>query len=148
MDGRDLRFDLTGAHAELATLSALVAKKRSRKAAHTLRGNRAGVGGGVDQHAALRFVGGDLPVGVAQFLMKFDVFRLEPVGRAGAAAGGRALHADLDRDIENDGQIGLEIADRDPLHRVENRRRDLARGCPDRRASNPKSGRTAPRFPD
>ena len=32
----DLRFDLTGAHAELAALPAAAVKKRSRKAAHTL----------------------------------------------------------------------------------------------------------------
>ena len=102
MDGRDLRFDLTGAHAGLAALPALTAKKRSRKAAHTLAATVCGIGIGVDQHASLRLVGGDLPVGVAQLLMKFDVFRLEPVGRAAAAAGGGALHADLDRDIEND----------------------------------------------
>src|SRR5476649_2783865 len=36
MAGRDLRFDLTGAHAVLATLPTPVVKKRSRKAAQTL----------------------------------------------------------------------------------------------------------------
>ena len=90
-----------------------------------LGGNRVGVGIGIDQHASLRLVGGDLPVRVAQFLMKLEVFRLEPVGRAGAAAGRRALHADLYRDIENDRQIGLEIADGYPLHRIENAGSDV-----------------------
>jgi hypothetical protein len=41
--------------------------------------------------------------------MKPDVLGLEPVGRPGAAAGGGALHADFDRDIQNERQIGLEI---------------------------------------
>jgi len=36
MNHGDFRFDLTGAHAELATLPTPTAKKRSRKAAHTL----------------------------------------------------------------------------------------------------------------
>ena len=36
MGDGDPRFDLTGAHAELATLPAPAVKKRSRKAAHTL----------------------------------------------------------------------------------------------------------------
>ncbi len=89
-------------------------------------GNRAGVGIGVDQDASLRFVRGDLPVGVAQFLMKFYVFGFESVRRAATAAGGGALHPDLHRDVENNRQVGLEIADRDPLHRIENRRRDMA----------------------
>ena len=129
MNRRYLRFDLTGAHAELARLPALALKKRSRKAAHMFAATIRGLGGGVDQHAALRFAGCDLPVRLAQFLMKFDVFRLEPVGRAGAAAGGRALHADFDGDIENDGQIRLEVADGDPLHRVEHGGRDLAQAA-------------------
>jgi hypothetical protein len=58
--------------------------------------------------------------------MKFHIFGFEPVRRASAAAGGGALHADLHRDVENNGQVGLEIADGDPLHRIENRWRDLA----------------------
>ena len=37
-----------------------------------------------------------------------------------------ALHADLHRDIQNDRQVRFEIADGDPLHRIENRGRDLA----------------------
>ena len=36
MNGCDLRLDLTGAHAEFATLPGLAAKKRSRKATHML----------------------------------------------------------------------------------------------------------------
>ncbi len=51
-------------------------------------GDNIGLRGGVDQHAALRVAGGDLPVRLAQSLVKLDVFRLEPVGRPGATAGG------------------------------------------------------------
>ena len=102
---------------------------------------------GIDQHASLGFGGGDLPVRVAQFLMKLDVFRLESVGCACAAAGGRALQPDLHRNIENKGQIGLQIADGDPLHRIEKRGSDLPQRCPDTPASSPKSGRRAPIFP-
>src|SRR6476646_1498561 len=36
MNGRKLRFDVAGAHAEVTTLSAPAAKKRSRNTAHTL----------------------------------------------------------------------------------------------------------------
>ena len=127
MRRRRIWFDLAGAHARLAALPTSALKKRSRKAAHTLAATRRGVGIGVDQHAALRLAGCDLPVCLAQFLMKSDVFRLEPVGRAAAAPRGGALHADFDGNIENDGQIGLEVADGDPLHRVENAR---APTCP------------------
>ena len=127
MHSRDLRFDLTGAHAGLATIAGIGREETIAQGGPYAGRDRRGIGIGVDQHASLRLVGGDLPVRVAQLLMKFDVFGFEPVGRAGAAAGGRALHADLDGNIEDDGQIRLEIADGDPLHRVENRRR---RPCP------------------
>ena len=85
MRRRDVLLDLTGAHAGLATLSTSALKKRSRKAVQTPAATVAAIGIGVDQHAALRIVGGDLPIGLAQILMKFEVFRLEPVGRAAAA---------------------------------------------------------------
>ena len=101
--------------------------RRSRKRGPYAGRDRIGIGVGIDQHAALRLVGCDLPVGVAQFPVKLDVFGLEAVGRAAAAAGGRALHAYLDGHIEDDGQVRLEIADGDPLHRIENRR---AARCP------------------
>ena len=90
------------------------------------RGDRVGVGVGVDQHAALRILGGDLPIGVAQILMELEVFGLEAVGRAAAAPRRRALQADLDGNVEDDGQVRLEIADGDALHRIEHARRDLA----------------------
>ena len=57
--------------------------------------------------------------------MELNVFRLEAIRRAAAATGGGALQADLNGDIQNDGQVRLEIADGDPLHRVENTGRDL-----------------------
>ena len=60
--------------------------------------DRVGIGIGVDQHAALRVFGGDLPVGVAQVLMKLQIFRLEPVRHAAAAASGRALQTDFNRE--------------------------------------------------
>ncbi len=53
------------------------------------------------------------------------IFRLEAIRHAAAATGGGALQADLHGDIQNDGQVRLEIADGDALHRVEHIRRDL-----------------------
>ena len=88
--------------------------------------DRVGIGIGVDQDAALRIFGGDLPVGVAQVLMELNIFRLEAIRHAAAAAGGGALQADLNGDIQNDGQVGLEIADGDALHGVEN----IGETCP------------------
>ena len=87
--------------------------------------DRVGIGIGVDQHAALRVFGGDLPIGVAQILMELQVFRLEPVRHAAAAASGRALQTDFHGNVQNDGQVRLEIADGDALHGVEHARRDL-----------------------
>jgi len=81
---------------------------------------------GIDQRTALRLFRGDLPVGVAQILMELDVLGLEAIRCAVAATGGRALEADFNGDIENDGQVRFEIADGDPLHRVEHGGRDLA----------------------
>src|SRR6476646_3605776 len=57
-------------------------------------GNRGGIGIGIDQNASLRLARGNLPVGVAQFLMKPEIFRLEPVGLTAAASRSRALPAD------------------------------------------------------
>src|SRR4051794_33117365 len=88
-------------------------------------GDGVGVGSGVDQHASLRIFGGDLAIGLAQAPMEFYILGLEPVGRAGAATGSGALYADFEGNIEDDGEVRLEVADRDPLHCIENRRRDL-----------------------
>ena len=123
MPDRDLLLGLARAHAELA-----VARHREQMIAQRgpdARRDRIRIGIGVDQHAALRVFGGDLPVGVAQVLMEFEVFGLEPVRRAAAATRCGALQADLDGDVENDGQVRLEIADGDPLHGVEHAGRDL-----------------------
>src|SRR5260221_14581845 len=90
-----------------------------------LGGDRLSTGIGVDQHAALRVFSGNLPVGVAQILVEFDVFRLEPVRRTAAAAGGGPLQPDFNGDVEDDGQVRLEVADGDPLHGVEHAGRNL-----------------------
>ena len=123
MPDRRFLLGLARAHAVSAGLGdreQMIAQRRPDAG-----GDRIGIGIGVDQHAALRIVGGDLPIGVAQVLMELQVFGLEPVRRAAAAACGRALQADFDGDVENDGQIRLEIADGDALHGVEHARRDL-----------------------
>src|SRR4029078_6559681 len=80
----------------------------------------------LDRPAEWGVPGCDLRVGVAQVLVELDALCLEAVGRAAAAPCGRPLHADLDGNIEDDGEGRLEVADRDPLHRVENIRRDLS----------------------
>jgi hypothetical protein len=49
---------------------------------------------------------------------ELQIFRLEPVRHAAAAASGRA-QTDFNRNVQNDGQVRLEIADRDALHGVE-----------------------------
>src|SRR5258706_1957253 len=84
------------------------------------RGNRIGVGIRIDQHASLRLGSGDLPVGVTQLLMKSEILGFEPVGRAGASALRRTLHADLYRNVENDSQIGLEVPNRYSFHCIQN----------------------------
>jgi len=89
-------------------------------------GDRVEVGIGVDQHAALGLVRRDLAIGLAQALMELEILPLEPVRCAAAAPRGSALQADLDRQVEDDGEIRLEIADRDPLHRVDERGRHAA----------------------
>ena len=129
MNRRYLVFDLARAHAELARLSALAAKKRSRKAAHMLAATAPGSAVASIEYAAIRFAGRNFPVRLAQSLVKPDVFRFEPVGRTAAAPGGRALHPDFDGNIENDRHIRLEVADGDPFHRVEHGRRDLAKAA-------------------
>src|SRR4029078_3214408 len=68
---------------------------------------------------------GDLPVGIAQVLMKPEVFGLETIGCAAATPCRSALQPYLDRDVENDSQVRLEIADGDALHRIEHTGRDL-----------------------
>ena len=52
--------------------------------------DRVGIGIGVDQYAALRVFGGDLPVGVAQVLMKLQIFRSNR-SRTPLPGSGRAL---------------------------------------------------------
>ena len=123
MPDRGLLLGLARAHAVLAVAG--IANRWSRSAVQTRAATVSGIGIGVDQRAALRVFGRDLLVGVAQVLMELDVLRLETIGRAAAAPGGRALQADFDGDVENDGQVRLEIADGDALHRVEHAGRDL-----------------------
>lgn len=85
-----------------------------------------GIGTGIDQHAASGLLRRDLPERRAQPAVKLDVFRLEPVGSAFAATRCGALHPDFDGHVEDDGEIRLEVADGDALHRVEKPRRHLA----------------------
>ena len=57
--------------------------------------------------------------------MKPEIFGLETIGCAAATPCRSALQPDLDRDVENDSQVRLEIADGDALHRIEHTGRDL-----------------------
>src|SRR3984885_16084347 len=70
---------------------------------------------GVDDGAALRLLGRDRQIGLAQLLVEFDIFGLEAVRRRLAAALSGARHPDFDRNIEHDGEIGHQIADGDAL---------------------------------
>ena len=91
----------------------------SRSAVQIVPATVSGSAWRIDQHAALGIVARDLAIGLAQALVEAEVLALEPIRRAAAAPRGGALQADLDRHIEDDGQVRLEIADRDPLHRVD-----------------------------
>ncbi len=79
--------------------------------------------------------------------MELNVFRLEAIGRAAAASGGGALQADLDGNIQDDGEVRLEVADGDPLHGVEHVRRDLPQPALVGAGRIRRSGRTAPMSP-
>ena len=76
-----------------------------------LRGDPIGARRRVDQHAAIGVFRRDLAIGVAQILVKLDVFCLEPVGRAGPAPRGSALQPDFDGHVEDDGEVRLEVAE-------------------------------------
>jgi hypothetical protein len=77
--------------------------------------HRAHLAGCVDDRAALRFGCGDGEKPVAQALVEIPVEPLEPVGRAGAARGtGEAVG---DGQVEDQRQVGLEIAERKTLQR-------------------------------
>ena len=86
-----------------------------------------------------RFVGRDLPIRVAQLLVKADVFRFEPVGGAAAAPGGGALETDFHRHVQDHGEVRFQVADRDPLHRIEK----LLRHMPERALIDPRRIRKA-----
>src|SRR4051794_35495238 len=58
--------------------------------------------------------------------MEAELLALEPVRRAAAAARGGALEADLDGQIQDDGKVGPEIADRHPLHCIDEADRHAA----------------------
>ena len=51
--------------------------------------------------------------------MKIRVFGFETIGSSTATPFSRAPKTDLDWDIENDGQVRQQIADRDALHRLD-----------------------------
>src|SRR6516225_11546322 len=58
--------------------------------------------------------------------MKAEILGLEPIRRLAPAPGSRAFQSDLHGNVENDGQVRLQIADRDALHGVEKAGRDIA----------------------
>ena len=70
--------------------------------------HRLRVARGVDQYAAARVVGGDLAEPLAKFFVKIAVEAFEPVG---GRARGSAGKTDIDRQIEDHGQVRREIAE-------------------------------------
>ena len=58
--------------------------------------------------------------------MKFHVLRFEPVGRGVAAAQRPALERHIDRHVEDEREVGQEIADGDPLEALDQAPVDLA----------------------
>ncbi len=63
---------------------------------------------GVDQDAASRVLGGDLPEPLAQLFVEVAVEAFEPIG---GRARGSAGEPDFDRQIEDHGQVRREIAE-------------------------------------
>src|SRR5262245_59016718 len=77
--------------------------------------------GAVDDRAALRFAPGDIEESLTARLMQRQAVALEAVG---LAARRRARKADLGRYVEDNGQVGAGITDRDTLERAD-------KGCVD-----------------
>ncbi len=100
-------------------------------------------GAGIDDDAALRFLGGDRQIGLPEPFVEFDVFAFEPVRRRRAAALAGARHADFDRDVEHEREIGHSRRQRRARARGSGDD-PLARECPDRPASNRQSDRRSP----
>ena len=57
--------------------------------------------------------------------MKSQIFRLETIRHAASAPRRGPLQTDLHGNVQNDGEVRLEIADGDALHGVKHDRRDL-----------------------
>ena len=81
---------------------------------------------GIDDDAALRLLGRDRKIGLAQFLMKLHVFRLEAVGLGFAAAQFDPLQPELDRHVEDQSEVGRKIADRNAFEPFDQPLIDLA----------------------
>src|SRR4029077_8055666 len=82
--------------------------------------------GGIDRDTALRLLGREPAIGVAQGLVEGARFRLEAVRHALAAALLRARKAHLRRHVENESEIRLEVADSDPLKSADETRIEMA----------------------
>ena len=83
-------------------------------------------GTAVHDDAAFRFVLRQRAIGRAQGFMKFDSFRLEPVGGAFAAPARGARETDSCRHVEDEGEVGFGGTDRDPLEAADQARVDFA----------------------
>src|SRR5581483_3741528 len=84
---------------------------------------------GVDDDAPPRLRLGERQIGAAQLFVKVELFGLEPIGCRTAPPPGGALQAKRDGHIENDRQVRLEFADRDPLQGLDQTRIDCTDGA-------------------
>ena len=112
-------------------------------ARRTSRGDRVGLArAGIDHAQRAGSARGDREKPVAHPLVE----GLRPCARSGWRPRARmaAREADLDRQIEDQGQVGREIAEDRPVQRSTRSTPDRRPPCPDRPGSNRRSGRTAP----
>src|SRR5512138_2428171 len=103
MSDGDLFFGLAGVHAGAVVA---IANRWSRSAAHTWPATVSG-----------------LPLASTSTQRSGSS---AAIGRPRAAPRRRPLQPDLDGNVEDDGQVRLEIANGDPLHGVEHAGRDIA----------------------
>jgi hypothetical protein len=81
---------------------------------------------GIDDEAAAWLLGRDRKIGVAQLPVKLDILRFEPIGRGAAAALLDALERGLNRHVEDHGEVGRKIADRNPFEALDQPLVDMA----------------------
>src|SRR5205823_4485002 len=74
---------------------------------------------GIDHHATVGLARGERAIGLAQLLMKLERFALEPVGTPFAAPFLGARKANFGWRVENEGEIGLELADGDLFEEID-----------------------------